>query len=141
LKTKVKLLFGIIILLTLMYSCKKDQNQIIPYVKVQITANLDLPQFSDLNFVGNAVLYPNVGYNNNGVIIYRNSTDEFTAYDATCPQHIDTKTAIKLTGGGEATCPYCKTVYYLSAYGTPSKGYSLKQYGVTKSGSFIYINN
>ena len=140
-KTKVKLLFGIIILSGFIFSCAKDQEQIVPYVKVQITANLDLPQFSDLNFVGNAILYPNVGYNGNGVIIYRNSTEEFTAYDATCPQHIETKTAVTLEGGGQATCSYCNTTYYLSAYGTPTKGYSLKQYNVTRSGSMLYVSN
>jgi hypothetical protein len=144
LKTKIKLLSHLFILSGLIFGCSNDQTQIVPYVNVQIYINLDLPQFTKLTSVGNAYLYPNVGYNGNGVIIYRNSFDEFTAYDATCPQHIETKTAIKLDdngSGGQATCPHCNTIYYFYNYGSSSKGYGLRQYTVSKSGNTLNIYN
>jgi hypothetical protein len=142
--TKIKHLFQLFILSGLMFGCVNDQQQIVPNVNVDIYINLDLPQFSFLGSINNAKIYPNAGYNRNGVIIYRNSTDEFSAYDATCPQHIETKTAIKLDdngGGGQATCPHCKTIYYFYNYGSASKGYPLKRYNVNKSGNTVYVYN
>ena len=144
LKTKIKLLSQLFISLVLMLGCSDDQSQIVPYVNVQIYINLDLPQFTMLSSVNNAYLYPNAGFNRNGVIVYRNSFDEFTAFDATCPQHIETKTAVILDdrgSGGQATCPHCQTVYYLFSYGSASKVYPLKRYNVNKTGSTLYVYN
>jgi len=127
-----------------MIGCSTEQPQIVPYVKVQINVNLSLPEFAPLNAIGNAIIYPYEGYNNNGVIICRNSIEDYSAYDATCPQHIATKTAIVLDdkgSGGMATCPYCKTTYNLLNYGSPSKGYPLQRYNLTLSGDFLYIFN
>jgi hypothetical protein len=141
LNTKVKLLFQLIILSTLLFSCTKTEDQIVPNVRVEIYFSPDLAQFNSLNSPGNAVLYPNAGYNHNGVIIFRNSIEEFTAYDATCPQHIETKTAVILDdngSGGQATCPKCNTIYYFYSYGSASKGYPLRQYNVTKTGTNSY---
>ena len=145
-KTKIKYLLQFFILSGVLFGCAKDQDQIIPYVRVQFSVYLSYPSSSALSSVNNAILYPGVGYNRNGVIVYRNSIDEFTAYDATCPKHLDTKiTAVKLDDGGSAgsaTCPECKTIYYLFNYAYPAKGeYPLKCYNVTKSGSTLLINN
>lgn len=125
-----------------MFSCLKTQDQIVPYVRVYIDFSPSLPQFYMLTTDGNAYIYPNAGYNQNGVIIYRNSMDEFTAYDATCPQHIDTKTAVVLDGGGQATCPKCGTIYYFALYGSASSGHPLRQYSVTKiSDNYYRVSN
>lgn len=97
-----------------------------------------------LTTVNNAIIYPNVGYNRNGVIVYRNSFEEFSAFDATCPQHIETITAIILDdngSGGQATCPNCHTAYSFYNYGSASKGYPLKRYNVNKTGNTLYVYN
>lgn len=133
-----------VLLLLVSNGCRNDNNQIVPYVYVELNVNLGLPQFSVLNSTNNAYLYPNVGYNHDGIIIYNYDGIDFFAFDATCPQHIDTPTAVKLDGGGSAgtaTCPQCKTVYYLTNYGYPSKGYPLKRYSVIKSGNTLYVTN
>ena len=122
-----------------MFGCTDDVDQVVPYVKVQINVDLYLPEFSSLNYSGNAIISPDAGYNGNGVIIFRLG-DDFYAFDATCPQHIETKTAITLQNGnsgsdGQATCPYCKVTYSLYSYGTASKGYPLKQYSVSRTGA------
>lgn len=144
LKTKILLISQLAVLLTLTFSCKDEQQQVVPNVYVNFSVNLELPQFIKLNSITNAVIYPNAGYDHNGVVIYRNSIDEFYAFDATCPQHIDVSTAIKLDdngSGGQATCPHCKTVYYFYEYGAASKGYPLKRYSVIKSGNTLFISN
>ena len=142
---KLKYLFILFISSTLPFGCSDKDEQIVPYVKVNITVNLQLPQFIALSSVNNAIIYPNEGYNGNGVIVYRNSLDEFTAYDATCPRHIDTNpTATVLDDNGSAgtaTCPECNTVYYFFNYAYPSKGYPLRRYSLTRSGNMLYINN
>lgn len=141
---KLKYIFYLVILSTLCFSCSEKDEQIVPYARVNITINLQLPQFIALTSVNNAIIYSNEGYNHNGVIVYRNSLDEFTAFDATCPKHIETKTAVILDGGagsGQAKCPYCSTVYYFFNYAYPSKGYPLKRYNLTRSGDMLYIGN
>lgn len=128
----------------MLLSCVDKQEQIVPNVSFQLYLNLDLPQFTALNSINNAVIYSNAGYNHNGVILYRNSLEEFSAFDATCPQHIETKTPIVLDdngSGGQGTCPYCKTVYYFYNYAYPSKGYPLKRYNVSKTGNTLYVYN
>jgi len=124
-----------------LFSCVKTEDQIVPNVRVEIYFSPDLPEYITLSSPGNAYLKHDVGYNRNGVIIFRNSIEEFTAYDATCPQHIETKTAVILDdngSGGQATCPKCSTIYYFYSYGSASKGYPLKQYNVTKVGTNSY---
>lgn len=144
-KAKVKHLFKFIILSLVLFGCAKQQEQIVPYVTVNFSVSLSLPEFSVLNSVNNAYIKRNVGYNYNGVIVYRNSIDEFTAFDATCPKHIETKTAVALDGGagsGQAKCPNCKTVYYFFNYAYPSSGYPLRQYKVIMTGSSsFYVSN
>lgn len=143
LNAKIKNLIVLFILAFIQFGCSDDDEQIIPYVRVNISFDLGLPQFDDLLVVGNAYIYPNEGYKRSGIIIYRNSYDEITAYDATCPKHIDSNpTAVVLdggAGGGQAKCTFCNTIYYFSTYGYPAKGYPLQQYKVTKTGNTSYI--
>jgi hypothetical protein len=146
LKTKLKFIFQLFVLSALMFGCSDEYEQVVPSVSVRINVNLDLPRFSSLNFSGNAIIYPNAGYNSNGVIIYCLG-DVLYAYDATCPQHIDTKTAVTLDAGdsgsdGQATCPSCDAIYYLSNYGYSSDGSHLQSYTVDVTGSrTFYVHN
>jgi len=145
LNAKIKNLIVLVILSIALSGCSKDNEQIIPYVKVNIDFDLSIPQFDDLLVVGNAYIFPNEGYKRHGIIIYRNSLDEFTAYDATCPKHLESNpTAVELYGGkgsGEVKCPFndCGTIYYLSLYGYPPKGLPLKQYQVIKISEIAYL--
>ena len=126
-----------------MFSCVEEAPRIVPDVYVNFSINIDLPLYSNLQADNNAIIVKNQGYNNSGVIIYR-SFDNFFAFDATCPQHIDKPTAIVLDdkgASGTATCPVCKAVYTFSSGGQSSKGYPLKEYKVTKTGSFLYVSN
>jgi nitrite reductase/ring-hydroxylating ferredoxin subunit len=74
-----------------------------------------------------------LGYNNNGIIIYRNSQDEFFAYDRTCTYHVEESNAVNLeTNQMFAVCPKCGTKYQLYWSGIPTDEgpsvYPLKQY-------------
>lgn len=66
--------------------CKKDAEDRVPSVPVDITINISLPSFINLTAPGGWV-YLSGG--SNGIIVYRNSTDEFTALDRHCTYQVD----------------------------------------------------
>lgn len=118
-----------VVLLTLfVLGCENKRDSRLPHVDVYISISLTLPQFEPLNYPGNIILYPNAGYNNNGVYIVRVSEDSFAAFDVTCTDHWDKPTATRLEGG-VARCPECKEEYYLLNYGfSLDKSKHLQQY-------------
>lgn len=137
----IGLLAGIFLSIT---SCVEEEPKIVPDVYVYISINLDLPQYNSLNSTNNAIKIANEGYNKNGVIVYRYSLDEFFAFDATCPQHIEISKSVNLDDNGTAgtaTCPHCQTVYFFASLGYPSSGFPLKRYSTSLSGRILTVSN
>ncbi len=136
-------LYALLLILIGFASCVEEEPKIVPDVYLNITINLNLPEYTDILVPGNAVLYPNEGYDNNGIIVYRHTQDEFIAFDATCPQHIEQSTAIEIDKEDFATgkCPHCNTTYSFFNFGQASSGYPLKRYRTTLNGSYLYIGN
>lgn len=146
-RTLAKIIHFIVALavLTLFNGCNEnEQPQIVPYTNVNLIMSLNLPQFSPLSFSGNAIVVNNQGYKGNGVIVYR-LVDDFYAFDATCPQHISTATAIELDGvsAGTATCPSCGTTYVLMTGFAldDDSAYPLQSYTAWCTGNTVYVNN
>jgi len=142
--TKIALTLIIATIISVFYSCTEEEPVIVPDVYVYFTINLDLPQFNHLKSINNAVKVNNEGYNNNGVIVYRLSYDDYYAFDATCPQHVNVSTSVTLDdsgSGGGATCPHCSTTYSFFNYGQASNGYPLKRYKVNLSGNLLTVSN
>ncbi len=73
------------LLSVLVLSCDKNKSQI-PNVYVDIYIDLTDPLYSDLQLPGNFV-YITGGVN--GIILYRSSSDEFNAFERTCPYDPD----------------------------------------------------
>ena len=61
--------------------CKKDQDDRVPNVPVDITINISLPTYNALSVTGGFV-YLTGG--SNGILVYRASEDEFVALDRHC---------------------------------------------------------
>ena len=79
---KVKILSTILMLILALFQIQcKDREDRVPFVPVDITLNLSLPIYSELNTVGNHI---NITGGSLGIIIYRLSTDEFKAFDRHC---------------------------------------------------------
>ncbi len=148
------IIFSVIIVLTFqLYSCKNNNQSIIPYVYVDFTINLNDPMFNVLNAPGNAVIITSsyagtrsAGYNNHGIIVYRYSEDIFYAFDRTCPfeESKDQAVNIENTGDITAECPHCHTEYVLPSLGYPDKGpghYPLKQYKTSFDGVNVHVYN
>jgi len=156
-KPKPNILFSFLILTSSLffYSCNKDKNDVIPDVYVDFFINLSDPLFFDLNAVGSFayVSYQTnnlgsvaAGYDNNGIIIYRATLDQFYAYDRTCPHDfVSEGVSVKVNADGNfAVCPRCGTSYALPASGTPYSGvgrYPLKNYRTSFNGSVVHVWN
>ncbi|MBA4322587.1 MAG: hypothetical protein C0408_07190 [Odoribacter sp.] len=137
-------------------SCKKSKFDVIPDVYVNFDIDLinDI-EFRDLAVIGNHVIVTRLtnnwgdraaGYDNNGIIVYQSFTDEFNAYDRTCPHDyavngLSVKINVDFT---IAICPKCSTNYALSAFGTPISGpgrYPLKNYKTSFTGQYVLVRN
>ena len=66
-------------------SCNKN-NQVVPYVYVDLYVNISLPSYSSLNAIGG---WAYVSGGSKGIIVYRQTTDQFAAYDRHCTYNSD----------------------------------------------------
>jgi hypothetical protein len=143
--TKIALIIFTLGFIVFFSSCYEEEPLIVPDVHVNFTINLELSQYISLKVEGNSykVLYE--GYDDNGVIIFRNtqpinSPEAFLAFDATCPQHVSISTAI-IIDGRVGTCPHCNTTYFFEMNGYPNKGYPLKRYKTILNGTMLTVRN
>lgn len=124
-------------------ACGKDNNEVVPNVYVNFTIYINEPDFADLNAVGNSVM---VTGGVKGIIIYRNSIDEFSAYDRCCTyKPSDNKEYIKLLEQGSpiAVDSNCGSKFNLvdgSVINGPAV-LPLKKYYATFDGNGVHVYN
>ncbi|MFN3528617.1 MAG: hypothetical protein ACK417_01675 [Bacteroidia bacterium] len=68
--------------LLLLLGCRSQTGDFVPNVLVDVFININLPSYQPLNVVGGLVFINDVGYR--GIAVYRQSIDEFRAYDRAC---------------------------------------------------------
>lgn len=127
----------------LLGACDERPPDIVPSVKVQIAIQLELPEFNHLTVPGNVLLVRHQGYMQHGVYVVHEaiSPNTFSAYDATCPKHLDRARATRLVGT-TANCPECATAYELLNYGLSADGnHRLQPYAVDARGATVYVHN
>ena len=124
----------------LFFSCQKEEDYI-QNVVVDINLNLTLPEFSDLQTVGNSV-FINGGVK--GIIVYRQGFDSYKTYDRNCSFEPSLSCAIiDSVNSSIAICKCCNSKFLLSD-GTPFDGPALlplKKYQNNLSEDFLYIYN
>lgn len=110
-------------------------------IGVNTSINLNLPQYSQLQFISNSVFMPNVG--NKGIIV-TNSGTGFLAWDAADPNHSQQSCSVLSGTGLEGTCG-CADANKYSFITGQSLGTalpcSLKRYRVEQSGNTLFISN
>ncbi len=138
----------IIVFTTLLFNaCSKNDDPItgcnfLLNVGVNVTINLSLPQYNQLNFVSNPVYISNAG---NGGIIVTNTGTGFAAFDASDPNHTPSSCSVLNISGLEGICGCNDENKYSLFTGqpleNPSLRCSLKAYRVEQSGNTLLITN
>ena len=137
--------FRLLLLIILIYSCSSNINDsrcnFLLNLDIYYEVNLNLPQYSDLNFVSNSVYVPDVG---NGGIIIVNSGTGFLAWDASDPNHEILSCSILNINGLEATssCAQQNTYSLITGQSVGTVlNCTLKAYRVESVGNVLIISS
>jgi len=138
---KKNLFYLLLFILIPLSQCKKNDDPI-PYVYVNFYVNLNAPQFYELTSVGGWV-YVTGGFR--GIVIYRNSIDEFSAYDRACPFKPSNECErIDVEATGVTAIDSCCGSRFLLIDGSVVNGpatISLKSYKTYLSGMSLQVSN
>ncbi|QNJ97249.1 hypothetical protein [Constantimarinum furrinae] len=104
----MKLYYSIFLLMLLIISCKSDDdvNQDNPNLidpLVNITLNLNLPEYNSLKFPGNSIIISQQGIR--GIVVYNVNNSLYTAFDLSDPNHIPNNCSRMDIVGIIASCP------------------------------------
>ena len=130
-----------------LFTCNKNDNNrncnFLLDVGVNLTVNLNLPQFNQLLFPGNAIRVE--GQGNEGIILYRLNSSSLLAWDGADPNHTPSAcSALSLeTDGITASCGCSdNNSYYLATgtfFGDNPPRCTLKPYRVEAIGNNTFL--
>lgn len=136
--------FLVLTLLFLTACSKNDDNNNCNYllnIGVNVDINLNLPQYSQLQFVSNSVFISNQTAGGNGGVIVTNVGSGLRAWDAADPNHTPSTCSIMQIDGANAVCG-CTDANEYSLFTGQSLGVQLpcglKEYRVTPTGNNTY---
>ena len=140
----MKKVLGLLVVVFFCISCAKENN-LIPNIPVNFSSPLTDPRLSRLSAVGGAVM---VSGGVAGIIIHRNSGNNYVAYDRCSTVNPEQKNAIVIDDPSVTATDAVSGAKYFLEDGSPGKApakTSLKKYTVTITGNAIngtiYINN
>ena len=130
-----------IFLVSIFLKCE-NKHQVVPNVYVNFYLSIFDPEFSDLAAPGNSI-YVTGGVN--GILIYRISDVEFTAFDRTCTFNVEENCQIttdeSLVFASDTVCCGSK---FLLLDGSVNEGpalYPLKRYETSFDGTYLHVYN
>tara|TARA_R110002096_G_scaffold203033_4_gene387907 strand:+ start:2668 stop:3099 length:432 start_codon:yes stop_codon:yes gene_type:complete len=136
-----------IILFLILASCSNNSNEnenckFLLDIGVNEVVNLNLPQYSQLQFAGNSVYIANAG---NGGILIASTGADFFAWDATDPNHVQSECSVLVNSGLNATCGCADKNEYSLVNGLPLNNSTLRcglrNYRVEQNGNTLIISN
>lgn len=131
----------LIIFLLSIFSCG-DSNNYIRNVYVDVEIDLSLPEFSNLNTVGNSLF---IEGGNKGIIIYRHSNYEYKIYDRNCSYEPNIECSyIDSVNSIIAFCGCCSSAFLLDQNGSAANSPAvlpLKQYNYSLNNTLLHIFN
>ena len=137
----MKLERKLIIILLLFIHCG-DSNEYIQNVYVDIEIDLSLPEFSNLNTVGNSMFLEG---GNKGIIIYSFSSYEYKIYDRNCSYEPSLSCSyIDSINSTIAFCGCCSSAFLLDQNGSAANSPAilpLKQYNYSLNNTILNIYN
>jgi len=114
-----------------------NKNPYLPNYSFTINIDTNLPLYSNLKFVSNAVYISGQGVR--GVIVF-NTGSGYNAFDAACPNQALGSCSTMTIKGINAVCP-CDSKEYSLFTGQGGLQYPLKQYRVEANGNMIRVYN
>jgi len=139
--------FAFIMLAALLQSCNKDDgplnnNPNLANIGVNLTLDLNLPQYNQLNFPGNSFVTGLQGIK--GIVIYNIDNSQYTAHELTDPNHPPNDCSTAQIDGLTATCSCGDGNMYNIVTGQQTAGegqYPLRAYQIVREGSSLRITN
>lgn len=136
--------FLVLVFSVLLIGCSDDDRinncNLLLNIGVNVSINLDLPQFSQLQFISNSVFIPNQG---NGGVIVTNVGTGLRAWDASDPNVAPSQCSVLQIDGSEAVSSCAEANRYSLFTGQPLGATNLpcglKEYRVTESGTNSYF--
>ena len=133
----------LLVLISLFFGCSdssfNNKNPYLPNYSFTIDINMNLPAYSDLKFVSNAVYISGQGAR--GVIVF-NTGSGYNAFDAACPNQVLSSCSTMTIKGVNAVCPCDNEEYSLfTGQGTKGQQYPMKQYRVEVNGTNLRVYN
>lgn len=124
------------------FSCSNNDfdnaNPYIPNYTVSLDINMNLPSYSSLLYVSNAIYYPGQGAK--GIIIF-NTGSGYNAFDAACPNQALSSCSTMTINGINAICACDNASYNLFTGLSTGKEYPMKQYRVEVNGNVLRVYN
>jgi hypothetical protein len=135
----MKIRFFLFAALLFVISCNKNRNHPVPSSPFDISINISLPSYADLQGVGS---WTYVSGGAKGIIVYRKSYDQFVAFDRQSPADGGADCATPLTPDSTNFLQLndiCSGARFSLYDGSPMSGsdYGLRQYQVVWDGNFM----
>jgi len=142
------LFFSILVVSSLLSCSSNDDNNTNnnPYITappVNLSINLNLPEYNDLNFPAGSVIISNQGIK--GIVVYCVTENQYTASELTDPNHLPNSCSKMEILGIIATCPCNDDNKYDIITGqyspTDNTKYPMIQYRAVREGNVINVFN
>jgi nitrite reductase/ring-hydroxylating ferredoxin subunit len=139
----MKKIFLLLILIPIIFGCDdgsvNNSNPNIPTYPVNLQINMNLPDYSTLQYPSNHI--KNYSQGARGIVVF-NTGSGYVAFDLACPnQPFNTCTSSMTINGIEAKCGCDNTVYNLYTGLSAGQPYPMKQYRVAVNGNILNITN
>lgn len=116
-------------------------NPNIPNYPVNLSVNINLPQYNNLQFPGNYVV--NYSQGARGIVIF-NTGSGYNAFDLACPNQAFTSCSSAMSINGieaRCNCDDTESPYSLYSGQSPGQQYTMKPYRVEINGANLVIYN
>ncbi len=142
--------FFSLFLLLLLISCSSDgtnRNPFLQEVSFRFDLNLNLPEYTNLNTIGNPIYVGNSGVGTRGAFVIKSSLDTFFAFEASCPNHAPNNCSTMTIDGQNVVCScegYTYSLFTGQQLDRPDDGnryYDLLFYRATQNGNVVTISN
>jgi len=147
-KSTMKPFFYSILIASFLFSCGKDDdprnnNPNLTDPIVNISLNLNLPQYDALKFPGNSVILNGEGIR--GIVVYNVNNDLYTALELSDPNHPPNDCSRMTVAAPIATCPCGSDTneYFITdgQHRTDNTLYPMQPYRIVRTGDQIRITN